>query len=642
MNRKVVELETLYDAGLALGSSLQVKEVIEEVLLLSVGIVDARGGCLILKDEQTGRFGLEHSVGLTSEACEVMGETSFRRKIARMISSRKPLEPSSKDFSREPDFEFALAAPVGEVGGIVVVDKETHEGIQAFTEADAHLLELMGQQAGAAIANARLYKSMVEVKNYQQNVLTSIGNGVISTDLKGRIVQVNPSVRRIFGIEESLRGKSCARFFQRSGCREIAQAVAASLKDGEDRTVVGENVQEREIALDASITSLRNEQDEVQGLVIALEDLSRETRMRTMFKQYASDQVVDLLLADNNRPVLGGEIRDVTILFVDVRGSTALLSRIGPEEMVLLLNECFSRLNEIIFGYNGTFDKYTGDGFMVVYGAPVAFPDDSERAVMSALAMHQEMERFNRDRGDALGLGYGITRGKVLAGNIGSIRRMEYTVIGPAVGLSARLCDAARGGEIWTGPEIHAELKDRFDFESRGIQRFKGLDPTHVYEVFGPRGTRRRPTRKGGGKMVERRSKAEPKIDLTIPMIPDMELAASKTAEGVGEFMGLDQNKVEEVKMALIEACINAFEHSQSKDRRVFLDFDVGNDALTIRISDRGQGFDPERAQEIAIERRERHESRRGWGLKIIEELMDEVDIKSDENGTVITMVKRH
>ena len=129
-------------------------------------------------------------------------------------------------------------------------------------------------------------------------------------------------------------------------------------------------------------------------------------------------------------------------------------------------------------------------------------------------------------------------------------------------------------------------------------------------------------------------------IDLTIPMLPEMELAATKTAEAVAGFIGLSEDKLDEVKLALIEACINAFEHSQSKEQRVSVNFSMGDDALTIQISDRGQGFDPELAREKVVKRRASGESKRGWGLKLMSELMDKVDIRSDQNGTVITMVK--
>ena len=130
-------------------------------------------------------------------------------------------------------------------------------------------------------------------------------------------------------------------------------------------------------------------------------------------------------------------------------------------------------------------------------------------------------------------------------------------------------------------------------------------------------------------------------VDLVIPMIPEMELTATKAAEGVGQFMGLARDQIEEIKMALIEACINAIEHSQSKDGRISIGFDIGDDELTIQISDRGHGFDLEAAREELHKRRASGESRRGWGLTIMQELMDKVEVESGEQGTTITMVKR-
>ena len=130
-------------------------------------------------------------------------------------------------------------------------------------------------------------------------------------------------------------------------------------------------------------------------------------------------------------------------------------------------------------------------------------------------------------------------------------------------------------------------------------------------------------------------------VDLIIPMIPEMELTASQTAGAVAEFMKLDPETVDEIRIALIEACINAFEHSQSQDGRVSINFDVGDRGLTIQITDRGQGFDLTHVQEKLNKRREEGERHRGWGLRIMRELMDEVEIDSDEHGTTITMVKR-
>ena len=131
----------------------------------------------------------------------------------------------------------------------------------------------------------------------------------------------------------------------------------------------------------------------------------------------------------------------------------------------------------------------------------------------------------------------------------------------------------------------------------------------------------------------------DPNVDLTIPMLPDMELTATTVAESLGVFMGLNVDKIQEVKIALIEGCINAFEHSNSEDRRIDISFQINERGLTVGINDGGKGFDIEEAKKRIQERREKGLPR-GWGLTLIEELMDETEIESTEKGTLITMTK--
>lgn len=134
-------------------------------------------------------------------------------------------------------------------------------------------------------------------------------------------------------------------------------------------------------------------------------------------------------------------------------------------------------------------------------------------------------------------------------------------------------------------------------------------------------------------------------VTLTLPMLPDMEVAASRTVTALAEFMEMTPDRVDEVRMAVLEACINAFEHSRSEDGKVSLTFSVLGEGsvpekLQIRIEDSGVGFDPSDVEEPKIEDKLKAESKRGWGLKIIRGLMDEVDIRSNEGGTTVIMSK--
>jgi serine/threonine-protein kinase RsbW len=130
-------------------------------------------------------------------------------------------------------------------------------------------------------------------------------------------------------------------------------------------------------------------------------------------------------------------------------------------------------------------------------------------------------------------------------------------------------------------------------------------------------------------------------INLTIPIIPDMEVAATNTAEAVLRFMAFDSDKIDEVKHALIEGCINAFEHSQSQDGNVYIKFVMQDDELVVVIQDFGHGFEVAEVEKPEIENKIGGSYKRGWGLMMMESLMDTVSIDSNANGTRITMTKK-
>ena len=136
-------------------------------------------------------------------------------------------------------------------------------------------------------------------------------------------------------------------------------------------------------------------------------------------------------------------------------------------------------------------------------------------------------------------------------------------------------------------------------------------------------------------------SKPPPKVELTIPIIHDMELAATKTAEVVAKHMGLDEEKSAEISMALIEATINAFEHSNSQAGNVEIHFVIQGDTLLITVTDKGKGFDKSKVKIPKIEEKLSSDFKRGWGLQLIQELMDTVKYESSEEGTTVTMTKK-
>jgi serine/threonine-protein kinase RsbW len=130
-------------------------------------------------------------------------------------------------------------------------------------------------------------------------------------------------------------------------------------------------------------------------------------------------------------------------------------------------------------------------------------------------------------------------------------------------------------------------------------------------------------------------------VRLTIPILQDMELAGTRLADTVAKYTKLTEDEIDEVRMAIIEACLNAFKHSRSRDGQVEIKFTIRPDEVEVTIEDRGIGFNPESVQSPAIDRQLKGGGRQGWGLTIIKGLMDKVDIKSSSEGTRITMTKK-
>jgi serine/threonine-protein kinase RsbW len=130
-----------------------------------------------------------------------------------------------------------------------------------------------------------------------------------------------------------------------------------------------------------------------------------------------------------------------------------------------------------------------------------------------------------------------------------------------------------------------------------------------------------------------------PTVELTLPVMHDMELAATKTSEVIANRMDLDEKKTDEISMALIEACINAFEHSKAKDN-IFIQYIIDPEKLIIKVGDKGIGFDAEVVAIPKIEEKLHSDHKRGWGIQLMKELMDTVEFQSSEDGTTVTMTK--
>ena len=218
--------------------------------------------------------------------------------------------------------------------------------------------------------------------------------------------------------------------------------------------------------------------------------LEQEAVMRERFRRLLSPAIAEQVMSGQVEVKKGGELRETTVLFADIRGFTAMSESYEPQIVVDALNEYFERMVEIVFRYEGTLDKFIGDEMMVLFGSPVVHRDDPIRAVRAALEMQAALTTIN-ERHEARGLppfeiGIGINTGEVVAGYIGSSQALEYTVIGDPVNTGSRLCSLAKPGQTLISEGTREKLGKAFELRELPPEQLRGkAQPIRVFELVG-------------------------------------------------------------------------------------------------------------------------------------------------------------
>lgn len=224
------------------------------------------------------------------------------------------------------------------------------------------------------------------------------------------------------------------------------------------------------------------------------EKIALEEKKRERLGRFLSPQVASRIIAtsDSQGFELGEpEVREVSVLFADIVGFTSMSEKLTPSAIALILNDYLSRMTDAIFMFEGTLDKYIGDAIMAVFGAPLDMPDHAARAVRTAIEMRNRLAEFNAERknGPLLQIRIGINSGKAVAGEIGSINKREYTVLGDTVNTASRLeSSVAKPGLIVIGPNTYDAVHEEFNLRPMGEFSLKGKEnKVIVHEVLGSR-----------------------------------------------------------------------------------------------------------------------------------------------------------
>ena len=375
-----------------------------------------------------------------------------------------------------------------------------------FTEEDESRLKAFTQQVAIALENAKLFDDVSKSRKYNESMLSSMSNGVITIDDEGKIVTCNRSGLKIFKtLEKNILNSKSEDFFKGKNLwiEEKIKVIKETkepdiIMDAEIEILDPETEKNEKISVNLTILPLINEdsdgrtdeKDSFLGILLMIEDISSEKRMKSTMSRYMDPGIADQLLEDGG-DIMGGQDTTATLLFSDLRSFTNITESLGAQGTVKLLNEYFEIMVECITEQGGMLDKFIGDAIMAAFGLPISHEDDEDRGVKAGINMISRLWKWNelreKDGKPPLDMGLGLNTDKIVAGNIGSQKRMDYTMIGDGVNLAARLESACKqyNARILISDFTFKKLKGTYRIRNIDDVVVKGkTEPIGVYEVL--------------------------------------------------------------------------------------------------------------------------------------------------------------
>lgn len=321
--------------------------------------------------------------------------------------------------------------------------------------------------------------------DFNESILQSMASGLLVADKDThRILKVNQAMERLSGYHAAdMVGKTVDEVFAGVDGLSLQELVDEIERLGSITRRKHRLLTARGHTYYRSIHGhvLSNQRGHHQGVVVLVDDLSETELLRETLSRYLSPQVMTQVLSDTGLRSLRSARREVTVLFADIRDFTAFAEQHQPEEVVDVLNEYFDLMVHVLFEHQGTLDKFLGDGLLALFGTPLEQEDHPQRAVQAALDIQRAATALNtvrRHRGQpTLHLGIGLNSGEAVVGNIGSEKRMEYTVVGDMVNVAQRLQAQAGGGEILIGTSLFPHVQhlvniyDTVEMQVKGRQQ---------------------------------------------------------------------------------------------------------------------------------------------------------------------------
>jgi adenylate cyclase len=481
-----------------ISSELQLGPLLQKIMAAITRMLDAERCTLFINDTKTSELYSYVGQGLGSATIRLPNHMGIAGAV--FTSGQTVNIPYAyADLRFNPAFDkktgfftrSILCVPViNKAGTVIGVTQVLNKRGGAFNDSDEARLKAFTSQISIGIENAKLFDDVQTIKNYNESILESMSNGVITLSGEGKIVTCNAAGLKILQVASAdIIDRLAAEFFA-DGNGWLLEKIAAVQQSGADEVLMDAPLHVNGARQSANVTVLPLRSGaETQGSMVMIEDISSEKRMKATMARYMDPTLADQLLASGTE-VLGGKSIEATVLFSDVRSFTTLSEELGPQGIISLLNEYFTLMVDCITDQGGMLDKFIGDAIMAVFGTAKRHDDDEDRALRTAIAMMKELHGFNRrriaDGKRPIDIGVGLNTDTVVSGNIGSPKRQDYTVIGDGVNLAARLESACKeyGAHILVSENTMRKLKSTY--RSREVDRVvvKGkTKPVAIFEV---------------------------------------------------------------------------------------------------------------------------------------------------------------
>ena len=511
---------TLLRIGRAINAVRGLPALLQLIVDLAVDACGAERGLVVIPDPDAERPELSAAANLNLEHLDRPDLAACRAVVDRVC--RDGVEVVTSDADGELDLgAFGDVHQLHPVS-VICVPITSRDGIIGAIYVDARrlpdskfhhdpdLLSTIADQAAVAIENARLYADLSRsftrlsaLKAQTDEILEAISSGVVVLDARDVITNFNRAAETTFGVPASTLIGREARLLNTwlPGLSGLIERTKASADQRWQFERSGTNLTRGPIAVRITIFGLHDFLSSEPGTAIVINDVTesralyverrqnveKRERIAKSLERYLAPQVVRELINDPEGPELANTRLIATTLFADIGDFTELAARLDPVEVVKLLNRYLDPLVNVVFDYGGMLDKFYGDGIMAVFGTPHPAADDALRAVRAAVQMVEQVKMLNLSTGAVrpLSISIGLATGEIVAGHIGTQRRLEYTVIGDAVNLAARLEGLAEPNQILADERTYDKIRGAVA-ATRRLVRIKGKSGTAaVYVLHG-------------------------------------------------------------------------------------------------------------------------------------------------------------